>query len=169
MVRTTWGGLLALCAALASLAPGAAGAKTTVPNRCAEEKLLYEVWAFAIGKEAKPPQQKLIPAGAQVVLSAESQWPLTFHLARSKRMLGRHDLLRAKGRDAKGVNANRYLLRVPRRLTARPGKLYWDISFTVRLIGCKGKVRTFYSTALGGKPHLLTIAGRQGRRRQGSR
>lgn len=163
-MRTIWGGPPAAACTLLLWAGSACAARTVVPNRCAEERLLYEVAAFAIGKDSTPPSSKVVRPGTAVRLAAESQWPLTFHVAGRPNLLGRRDLLRRRGDSRKGQHATRYLLRLPRRLTAKPGRLYWDVSFTAKVVACRRHRQTFFSTAMHGKPHLLIIAARQRKR-----
>jgi hypothetical protein len=154
--------LVALCACTllaAPLAPAlSARAEGAPSNECETEKLLYELAAYAIGKEAKPESATEVAAGSPVRFEAESEWPISFDVASSEEALSHPDIDHGSGSPQKGQreNATDYVF-VSTRAAAKEGTVYWVVSFTRTLPHCGGEERTFYSNSLHEKAHTLIV------------
>jgi len=139
-----------------SLAAHAEGTTSSPSSSCEAEKLIYELAAYAIGKQAKPETGAEVARGSSVSFEAESEWPLTFYVASSEEKTPHPDIDQGTGSAEHGENATKYVF-VSTRAAASEGTVYWIASFKRALPSCGGEERTFYTTSLHEKAHTLVV------------
>jgi hypothetical protein len=168
-------GLACACSLLAF--PGHARAEQTAAEKCTGELFLYELVAYGVGTTMSPPNGGEAPERSAVTFSAESpspepepgkqeQIPISFEVGTAiKTVEGQevvaNDLVSGAGSPSAGTNpgGTRWSFTTSK-ATGNRGTIYWQASFTRNLTNCnggKGEKRTFTSSALGGKPHSLTV------------
>lgn len=143
----------------AALAPAvSARAEGSPSTSCEAEKLVYELAAYAIGKEAKPETGAEVARGSTVTFEAESEWPIAFEIASSEEKLTQPDIDHGSGSPHAGAheNASKYVF-TSTRATEHEGTVYWALSFTRKLPSCGDEEHTFYSTSLHEKAHTLIV------------
>ena len=181
--RLPWLAALAcLCGASLLAIPGHAGAEQSEEEKCQGELLLYEFLAYGVGTTLAPASGAEVAQHSTVTFTGESastepepgkheEIPLSFQVSSSK----------TRDSEAHEVPAPPYLASgvgtaspssgsgtVPysftsSKATENAGTVYWQASFTRHLPHCnggKGETRTFPTSILGAKPHVLTVLAR---------
>jgi hypothetical protein len=142
-------GRIAVAATLAcALVGGALPAAATAaePTQCQGEKLLYELYAYAVGMRMIPESGAEVGQRSSVALSSESETQLRLNVASSEAGLARPDIDSGAGTAGPGTDTTRWTFNSTK-ATARPGTVYWDASFTRPLPSCGGGIETFRTGA----------------------